>query len=283
VYEDRFLAVPRRQIGISGSSNDKALLKALALYLNSDFALYFQFFHSSEAGIQKTIYAPKDLRALPVPLSFMDGENFGEWLELFKAIETALGKDRDDFDTPDLLRRLNDLTSRALKLDSRAQCLIDDLVNIRMSMTRGKITSTVIAKSTEAEIQTYLRAFQTELDQFFEGSTGRHSVLARLSEDMAAIEVRLIQTATAAQPIRIAREGAELSKEYENAREQLFQEHSQWFYFARNLRIYSGQYTYMFKPLRRLHWTRTQAMLDAAELVGDMIAAGSLRRATLKT
>jgi hypothetical protein len=51
VYSDEFLAVPTRQIGIASSAGNEALLKALSLYLSSDFVTYQQFFTTSEWGI----------------------------------------------------------------------------------------------------------------------------------------------------------------------------------------------------------------------------------------
>ena len=44
--EDEFLAVPPRQIGIAGQDRHAKLLKALSLFLVSDFANYYQFFTS---------------------------------------------------------------------------------------------------------------------------------------------------------------------------------------------------------------------------------------------
>jgi len=47
VYMNEFLAIPSRQIGIAGNRNQKSLLKALAIYLHSDFAHYHEFLDSS--------------------------------------------------------------------------------------------------------------------------------------------------------------------------------------------------------------------------------------------
>jgi hypothetical protein len=49
-------------------------------------------------------------------------------------------------------------------------------------------------------------------------------------------------------------------------REQLRVEHSQWVYFNRSLRLHRGRKTFIFKPIARMHWTRSLAMLDAADL-----------------
>lgn len=46
---------------------------------------------------------------------------------------------------------------------------------------------------------------------------------------------------------------------------------SQWVYFNRNLRIYEGSKIYILKPLQRLHWTRTQAVQDAGEIIAETV------------
>ena len=55
------------------------------------------------------------------------------------------------------------------------------------------------------------------------------------------------------------------------ARRRLIEHRAQWLYFNRNLRIYEGSRTYILKPLQRFHWTRTQAIQDAAEIIADCL------------
>jgi hypothetical protein len=54
---------------------------------------------------------------------------------------------------------------------------------------------------------------------------------------------------------------------YTSTRERLREERTQWVYFDRALRLHRGEKTYLFKPIHRMHWTRTRAMLDAADIV----------------
>jgi hypothetical protein len=69
VYSDDFLIVPPRQIGIASTPEQgsnaakKGLLKALALYLNSDFVTYHQFLTTPQMGIQRKVATLQALRA----------------------------------------------------------------------------------------------------------------------------------------------------------------------------------------------------------------------------
>lgn len=64
-------------------------------------------------------------------------------------------------------------------------------------------------------------------------------------------------------------EAAELTK----ARARLLKKHRQWIYFDRNLKLYSKRRVYLFKPLQRVLWTRRQAILDADELIAEVLGA----------
>jgi hypothetical protein len=118
----------------------------------------------------------------------------------------------------------------------------------------------------------YARTLRDELDAFIgEELTASHSVGVASDVETGIVEVRLIRNAPAPQPIRVANAKATIDHELALARAHLSAADSQWAYFRRDLRIYAGSRTYFFKPFERLHWTRTQAILDAAELLAEMV------------
>ncbi len=57
------------------------------------------------------------------------------------------------------------------------------------------------------------------------------------------------------------------------ARLSLMERRAQWLYFNRNLRVYKGSQTYILKPLQHLHWTRTQAIQDAMDIIADSLGS----------
>jgi hypothetical protein len=113
VYSEDFLVVPARQIGIASPDRNRELLKAVALYLNSDFVTYHQFLTTTEAGVQKSRNTLKALRALPLP--FDGTADLKAWQKLYSQIELEC-VNRNDFDQPELVKELNELTFDSLKL-----------------------------------------------------------------------------------------------------------------------------------------------------------------------
>jgi hypothetical protein len=276
VYEeDEFLVIPPRQVGIGAETSSKDLLKAITLYLNSDFSRYYQFFHSPEAGIQKTIGTTGDLKATPLPFDDTSGPDLQPWVDLYQQIVDE-NHDRDDFSRSPLIRILNELTNDALHLTRRDRSLVGDLIHVRMDLTRGKVGRRATGVPEKDLLQGYAVALRDELDSFLgEHVACRHRVRVAAGDDAAAVEICLIENTNSVRPISVEPASPQLSVELALARANARQEFAQWFYFDRNLRIFSDALalTYVCKPMQRMQWTQTQALLDAGEIIADTLAS----------
>lgn len=271
IYTEEFMVVPARQIGICSSKGDKSLLKALALYLNSDFVAYHQFLTASESGVQKSRSTLQALRTLPVP--FEPYTDLSEWDKLYSRISREIAG-ADNFDRPDLIRDLNELTFDAVKLSSVGRAAVHDLVRVRFGLTRGKTASEAVGPPSRDEIEMYARTLRSELDTFVgkSSSTG-HRVEVLVGDGSGLIAVILVANDANQQPVKIWDASNGASTVLTTARANLTERRSQWLYFNRNLLLYDGSRTYILKPLQHLHWTRTQATQDAGEIVADAISA----------
>jgi hypothetical protein len=273
VYEDDFLIIPPRQVGIGADASKKDLLKAITLYLNSDFSRYYQFFHSPEAGIQKTIGTTGDLRTTPLPFDETSGPGLQPWVDLYQQIIDE-SHERDDFSRSPLIRVLNELANEALHLTRRDRSLVHDLIHIRMDLTRGKVGRRATGVPENDLLQEYAVALRDELDSFLgDDVAARHRVRIAAGNDTAVVEIVLIENTNTTQPISVELAGPQLSVELALAQANARQEFAQWFYFDRNLRIYNAALTYVCKPMQRMQWTQTQALLDAGEIIADTLAS----------
>jgi hypothetical protein len=50
---------------------------------------------------------------------------------------------------------------------------------------------------------------------------------------------------------------------------------AQWVYVRRSVRVFAGDRVHLCKPPRRLEWTETQALLDAADIIAEVAEARS--------
>ncbi|MFZ1086518.1 MAG: N-6 DNA methylase [Terracidiphilus sp.] len=269
VYAEEFLVVPPRQIGIVSLKGDKCLLKAIALYLNSDFVTYHQFLTSTEDGIQKSRNTLKALKSLPLP--FQGDGDLHDWEMLYGQISTQCAN-RDDFDIPELVKALNELTADSLKLSARARAAVHDLVHVRLALKQGKTGELAIGKPKPEELKNYAKMLRNELDNFVARSSGsRHRIDVLSGEGSGLVCVEIVHAHNAEQPIRVVEASNHDAGQLEQTRLLLSEQHAQWLYFNRNIRVYDGPRTYLLKPLQHLHWTQTQAIQDAGEIIADSL------------
>jgi hypothetical protein len=269
VYTDEFLVVPSRQIGITSPTDDQNLLKAVALYLNSDFVIYHQFLTSTESGVQKTRNTLESLRSLPLP--FDAATNLNEWDGLYSRIGRET-EGQDDFNRPELIKALNNLTFEALKLSSRARAAVEDLVQVRLGLNQGKMEPSAVGQPPNNELEVYARTLRDELDQFVsQSSSTRHRIDVLVGSGSGLVSVDLVAGNGGQSAVNVWTTSQPEADQLAETRRRLIEQRAQWLYFNRNLRIYEGSRTYILKPLQRFHWTRTQAIQDAAEIIADCL------------
>lgn len=280
IYDDRFIAVPPRQIGISGDETTAALLKAVALFFASDFALYFQFYLSPQWGISNSISTLRVLNRLPVPLLSLTQSELEQWEALHSRLVECDAALRDHiplFDRkPDIepyLKELNERVCDLMGLKTYERCLVTDLVHVRMQLLRGKVSADAIRTPEPNELIAYCRMLRDELDAFVDDQVNlKHRVAVSKNGRSAVLAIELLTDATRKQQPKIMDVDDQTAKEFADIREKVRKKHSQWFYFNRNLRMYDGQTTYIFKPLSRIHWTESQALQDASSVIAETLS-----------
>jgi len=293
VFTDEYLVVEARQIGVGSVTKDQTILKALALYLNSDFAYYHAFFSAAELGVTRARANLSGFKQLPCPLYSLSRDQLAEWAELqdklAKTQPRRIDSREEEFHDgqPDLLGGLNRLVAKALGLSEQDEALIHDLVHVRLALNDGQVRPAAMTPPDKNEIEVYARWLHRDLNDFVDGgsdsandgsrspneeSRGRYSVSVVFDNQSAFVAVEFTMDLNLPTVVSVLRGDAVAARELQRTRENLRQESAQWVYFNRDLKLYHGPYIYLFKPMERFHWTRTQAMLDAAEIIGDLIA-----------
>lgn len=280
VYDDRFVAVPPRQIGVAGDTKDSKLLKALALFAVSDFAIYHQFFVTPQWGISTPISTLRALKKLPLPLETLSGASLNEWASLHSQLVDCDIAVRDELplrgaapDIRPLLAQLNERVYELLKLAEHERCLISDLVHLRMQLIDSKVSGDAIRVPEPDELLAYSRMLRDELDAFVDDQPKlKHRITVSKNGRSAVVAIELLTDASRKQQLRIVEVDDETAKQFAKIRKQVRKKHSQWFYFNRNLRMYEGNTTYIFKPLSRIHWTESQALQDASTVIAETLS-----------
>ncbi|MEO5914697.1 MAG: N-6 DNA methylase [Luteolibacter sp.] len=287
IYSEKSIIVPSRQIGIISCTKDKNFLKALSLFLSSDFAFYHQFFRSTQLGIKREVSTLEALRKMPIPLTGLPPSELAKWVELHSKLakcpprrvderkQTVKHPDlfesgESDFDT--LLKQLNRMTYDLLGLDEQERALIHDLVQVRYALNDGKRGDAAMREPEPAELLAYAKALKLELDDFVGQEAGReHRVTVVTDGESAMVEIDFTQDLKAAKKPQVLAASSDEAAALHKTKSKVLREKAQWVYFNRNLRIYRDRKTYVFKPLNRFHWTQSSALTDASEIIAETL------------
>lgn len=294
VYSNEYFVVPPRQIGIVSPNDDHDLLKALSLYLSSDFAFYHQFLTSTEFGVKRDRATLAALRNIPVPLTQLSRAELRDWswlqhelsstrpraIDELRKANGAVGKQMDfpeigqaDDGQAELLEVLNAKVAQLLGMEQRESALVHDLIRVRLELNDGKVGKNATRTPTLAEVRKYASRLKSELDAFIgDLMSKRHQVHIVHDNLSGMIRVDLLKDTSASRKIVVSAADREEVQQLERTRSKLRKEKSQWVYFDRNLRIYEGTRTYVLKPMQRFQWTESQAMIDAREIIAETLA-----------
>ncbi|NLF67803.1 MAG: SAM-dependent DNA methyltransferase [Candidatus Anammoximicrobium sp.] len=298
VYHDDFLVVPARQIGIVSPTGDEDFLKALSLYLSSDFAFYHQFLTSTQFGVQRGLATLNALRRMPFSIESTPRNELVRWSELHsELVQTkprTIGDTSPAERTPErqlrlagmgdvdkklgrLLEELNGLVSESLGLDDGERALIHDLVHVRLALNDGKTGPAAVRPPKVVELRTYAERLKSELDDFMDVQSAKRHQVAVIHDGLSGmVQVDLIRDSAAARKVQVMKADNAAARELERTRQRLRVQRSQWVYFDRNLRIYEGTRTFVFKPMQRFHWTESQAMVDARQIIAETLQGGGV-------
>lgn len=267
IYSNEILGLPPRPIAIAGKKKNSTLLKAIALYLNSNFTKYHQFHTASEWGIRAARATKESLDQLPIPDALSDSKTVKEWATLYDGIASATKKERDK----KLLPLLNKKVNAALGLQKMEQILVDDLVTHKLRLLDGKAPKDLSGPPDESCVDEYLNTMRDQLDDFL-GNPYYHAIIAYRDSSSKETPILLqIQLFECSEPIPTEireipqRQTASLTRFHRNLKEQ----HCTWLYFQRSLLYYDlpSDDTFLLKPAEKIQWIRSKGISDAMDII----------------
>jgi SAM-dependent methyltransferase len=282
VFDNNFLVIPHPQIGISGQIGQENLLKALALYLGSDFARFFEFFAAAEMGIQKTVADLDTLKGLPIPLLAAESAQLKRWALLYDELagipdaETNVLRAHDGARRVRLEQDANDMVFDALELSEQERWLVEDLIQSRLGLIKGKLGKDGVARPPDATaLRLYADALGGALASYGGDEMGlRYHVEVWPGGDLG-VAVVTPSSSEGTDLVAVKPASADLNKDLSALRARLRQSHGHWLYFERELIIYEQDRAMLVKPMQQLHWLRSQALQDADNLIAEALAVGA--------
>lgn len=291
IFTDKYVVIRARQPAIAGPASQDDYLRLLAMYLNSELAIYHQFLTSPQWGVSKSRADLDTLRDLPVIVENLSDSEKREWLDLYRKLKRSSPRkarrlpiaeglfsrnesdDEDCLEYTRLLRELNDRVYARAGLDNSDRVFVEDFVRTRMTLIQGKASGAGAVGPKEDEFEQYAQHLKDELDNFMEGGASNHVVKVHVGTSNSAVEIsiqsnRRKRLAPSIVPAT-SNEDAWWSEAMKTSQHNV----GQWIYFNRNLRFYrrESNSVIIVKPNQKINWLRSQALLDADSIISEIV------------
>jgi len=297
----------------SPSSNDEDYLKAVSIYLNSSLVAYYLFFYVPEWGVfrQAKRVATTKVKQIPTPeftpaqiklladlqKELVDYEK-QEIRSCFKNATAQKSMCYDAFDSGDTYKvSSSDLSKNEMKeaevfiaklrkiLQDRIDERVFNIFNIpedirltakefiqtRLPLDKPNVLIDIITLPSEQILRNYACQLRDELDDFTLAKT-HHQVTITYSSELIECVVEITSQKSPV-PVQVAAGDLTMTKLFADLNNNLREQFSQWVYVKRGLRFFDGPRVYIYKTPRLIDWTRTQAMIDAGDIIGEVVVS----------
>jgi hypothetical protein len=265
-YSDKEFIFRHPDVGVSAPAHDADWLRAVSVIWSSSITPYMLLLGLSASwGVSRSVIDLGDAEAMSMP-ALTD-----ELVYQLASIHRELASTLPNMDVDRSRRKLDEGVASVLGIPNQVMTLAQDFVRFRLPLVKGKIPRALVNAPDMTQLKRYAEMLKTELDGFLEGRSRRHdvAVLRTRSGIIASVELK-DAGATSARVI----DGDDVENVLVEQILKLAQrECGQWAYVRRSVRVFGGKQVHICKPARRLEWTETQALMDAADLVSEIVHA----------
>ena len=262
-YLDKDCSFNSKVIGLHHP--DSQLLKGLACFINSKFALYYIFLTSASIGIEREEIKPNELYNLPL---FFELEDFYKLSRLY-----------DKYIVGNYFTREQSIEVLEQKVDEYIFQKISSFKQIQNNIIQDFISHTIplLKKDTEAiglppnlkNIREYTDSIVAELNDFLN------------SQDLFAnATIYNINRYTPLMMVKLSfsRKRKEvfpslefIDKELKKIDQYLWEEKASNIYFRKKLNYKTGDDIYIIRPNQGRFWSKSMALEDASELILEIL------------
>lgn len=264
-FSDQHFIFRHPKLGLSAPSADDDWLRAISVIWTSSITPYCLFLNLSAGwGISRSTIDLGDAQNMPMPNLTDDLVSILANLHRSFAAEEAKLADRAEWQ-----RRLDQEVASILKIPSQVMLLAREFSEFRLPLVKGKAPAGITKAPDERQLETYARRLTIELDGFLERKNRRHRVTILSAGFGVVATIELVDSNQTSKPtVKIAAQQDQ--KHVHDILRAAEQEFAQWIYVRRSVRVFAGRKVHLCKPARRLEWTETQALLDAADVIAEV-------------
>ncbi len=267
VFSGSDFVITDPQIGVAGPSKDADLLKAVALYFNSSIAKYLLFFVNASWGSTVSKINPEELRRVPFPE--LDTQQIQHLAVLYDSFADAEQQALDQFSPmkPSLSNvqsKLDNAVETALHIPEHISMVAREFMGVRYQLLKGKTGGSVTSTPSVKRLTEYAEQLRLQVDDFAQRC---HRISIHIGDNSILATVELTREKQTI-PVFVSENDSKAAHAILDAAGE---QHSQWVYVQRSVRIFDGPRVHIIKSSRLLDWTRTQAILDAGDIISEVL------------
>jgi hypothetical protein len=281
IYSDKDFIIPPQQMGIAAPRRFSDHLRALSVYLSSSLVKYYLFFHVPEWGFyrHRESVVVSEVRKIPTPnFTAAQVRRLADLQRRLVAKEkSAIGLFTDSLEIMHqrLQSEIDRIIYKLFKIPGDIASLINDFVQVRLPLDGGKASAQSVTKEpSKEELEAYAATLCDELNEFAMNEF-YHTIKITKSPELVEciIEVTRKKPRDPAKAYTIMEADLSIKELLSEIRENLGEQFSQWAYIQKGLKLFEGPRIYIYKYPRLINWTKSQALNDAGEVIGDAISS----------
>jgi len=267
-YSDVDFIFRHPKVALSATRGDSSWLKAISVIWSSSITRYYLFLSLSAGwGISRSTIDLGDVRRMPMPE--MSEDDVMHLSHLYQRLSEA--EKHGVLDRSAWQRELDGGVSRILRIPDQISLLAQEFCEFRLPLVKGKAPVALTAIPDECQLAKYAKRLKSELDNFVEQtSQQKHSVRILASRNGILASIEFSAPCKSDLP-EFEFVGPELERRVSQILAMAEHKFSQWMYIRRSVRVVFERKMYICKPSRKLEWTETQAILDAADVIAEVL------------
>jgi hypothetical protein len=274
-YSDVDFVLRNPQVGISAPPSDSDYLRALSAFLNSSFGQYLLFFEAASWGVDRSKFAKNE--AMPVHVPSLSIEQVRELASVHRQLadlhapepQRSFLDESDDGKkalSPEVKTRLTNEVARILRIPEHLRVLAKDFTDVRYQLLKGKTTGTAAKPTSIKNLSDYAKHLTKALDAF---AKKHHKVTVVKYVDFVHCTVQITRSQQPFKPV--IQSGNNTEAALGKLWLEMGQGFSQWVYVQRSLRCFMGNKLHLLKSSRLIDWTETQAIMDADDIIAEVL------------
>jgi hypothetical protein len=163
---------------------------------------------------------------------------------------------------------ISNIIFRMFQVPKDLRTIITDFIDTKLLLDKASAVEDVISDTSKKMLRDYGRQLRDDLDAFSLNGI-RHKVSIWKLKHLVQCKVELLENNDGVFPVEVHDvNDPDLSRLVSIKMKHQF---SQWIYVSRSIRVFQNSKALIVKPRRVIDWTKTQAMIDAGDFIGEAL------------